>query len=135
MRNGLKNCTFLIDRQCIKRCFFKKLDFLNSINNLKQKEYILSPQVPTIAHVWCDGHSTSTKFLWSERQELRLKVSRKEFYTYIHLDYIRVEFLFCIKKIIIIIIIKGIITWYSTMSTSLKELVIRSNNQPSKVLH
>ena len=135
MRNGLKNCTFLIDRQCIKRCFFKKLDFLNSINNLEQKEYILSPQVPTIAHVWCDGHSTSTKFLWSERQELRLKVSRKEFYTYIHLDYIRVEFLFCIKKKIIIIIIKGIITWYSTMSTSLKELVIRSNNQPSKVLH
>ena len=98
MRNGLKNCTFLIDRQCIKRCFFKKLDFLNSINNLEQKEYILNPQVPTIAHVWCDGHSTSTKFLWSERQELRLKVSRKEFYTYIHLDYIRVEFLFCIKK-------------------------------------
>ena len=135
MRNGLKNCTFLIDRQCIKRCFFKKLDFLNSINNLEQKEYILSPQVPTIAHVWCDGHSTSTKFLWSERQELRLKVSRKEFYTYIHLDYIIVEFLFCIKIIIIIIIIKGIITWYSTMSTSLKELVIRSNNQPSKVLH
>ena len=135
MRIVLKNCTFLIDKQCIERRFFKKLDFLSSINNLEWKEYILSPQIPTIAHPWCDGcdgHSTSTKFLWSGRQEPTLKVFRRKFHTYIHLDYVRVEFLFCI---IIIIIIKVIITRYSTMSTSLKELVIRSNNQPSKVLH
>ena len=30
-------------------------------------------------------------------------ISKKEFYTHIYLDYAKVEFLYCIKKIIIII--------------------------------
>ena len=50
------------------------------------------------AHSWCDSRSTSISVcrIWGIRAGVQ--VSRREFYTYIHVDYARVEFLFYIKK-------------------------------------
>ena len=47
---------------------------------------------------WCDGHSISinTCGVWGARA--RVQVSKREFHTHIHLDYTKVEILFCIKK-------------------------------------
>ena len=52
----------------------------------------------TTAHPQYGGHFTSisTYGVWGERAEVQ--VFRREFYTHIHLDQVRVEILFC-KKI------------------------------------
>ena len=52
----------------------------------------------TTAHPWCRGYSTSinTCGVWGVRAEVQ--VSRRELHTHIHLNYVRVEILFCIKK-------------------------------------
>ena len=49
----------------------------------------------TIAHSWCDDHSTSISVcrVWGART--RVQVSKRELYTHIHLDYIRIEILSC----------------------------------------
>ena len=50
------------------------------------------------AHLWCDGYSTNISAckVWGTRGEVQ--VSRREFYTHIHLYQVRVEFISCIKK-------------------------------------
>ena len=50
------------------------------------------------AYSWCDSHFTSISVcrIWGIRAGVQ--VSRKEFHTYIHVDYVRVKFLFYIKK-------------------------------------
>ena len=47
----------------------------------------------------CGGHSTSINAcrVWGARAGVR--VSRRELYTHIYLDYVRVEILSCIKKV------------------------------------
>ena len=52
----------------------------------------------TIAYLWCGSYSTSinTYGMWMTRAGVQ--VSKSEFYTQIHLDYAKVEILFCIKK-------------------------------------
>ena len=50
----------------------------------------------TIAHPWWSLHKY--KCLWEWRARFGIQVSKNEFYTHIHLDYVRVEFLSCIKK-------------------------------------
>ena len=52
----------------------------------------------TTTHCWCDSHFTNINAyeVWGVR--VGIQVFRKEFHTYIHLNYIRVEFLSCIKK-------------------------------------
>ena len=47
---------------------------------------------------WCDSHSTSISACRIWGINVGVQVSRKEFHTYIHVDYVRVEFLFYIKK-------------------------------------
>ena len=49
-------------------------------------------------HPWCSGHSISINIceVWSVRAGVQ--VSKRELYTHIHLDYVRVEILSCIKK-------------------------------------
>ena len=53
----------------------------------------------TTAHPWCDGHFTSIKCcrMWGGVRA-EAQVSRREFRTHIHLDYVRVEIISCIKK-------------------------------------
>ena len=50
----------------------------------------------TIAHPWWSLHKY--KCLWGWMARFGIQVSKNEFYTHIHLDYVRVEFLSCIKK-------------------------------------
>ena len=52
----------------------------------------------TTAHPWCDGHSTSISAcgVWGVRAGVQ--VTRRELHTYIHLNWVRVEFLSCKKK-------------------------------------
>ena len=47
----------------------------------------------------CGGHSTSINAcrVWVARAGVQ--VSRREFHTHIHLDYVRLEILSCIKKV------------------------------------
>ena len=52
----------------------------------------------TTMHSWYDGHSISISAceVWEKRTGIQ--VSKREFHTYIHLDYVRVKILSCIKK-------------------------------------
>ena len=52
----------------------------------------------TTAHLWCDGHSTNINACGVWEPRTGIQVSRREIYTYIHLDYARVEILFCKKE-------------------------------------
>ena len=52
----------------------------------------------TIAHSWCDSHSTSISAYGVWGINVEVQVSMRELYTHIHLDWIRVEFLSCIKN-------------------------------------
>ena len=54
----------------------------------------------TIVHPWYSGHSTN---IIAYGGKDRVKVSKKEFHTHIHLDQGKVEILSCIKIKIIII--------------------------------
>ena len=52
----------------------------------------------TTVHLWCDGHSTSVSVcgVWGIRTEVQ--VFMRKLHTHIHLDYVKVEILSCIKK-------------------------------------
>ena len=52
----------------------------------------------TTAHLCYNGYSTSMNAyeLWGVRAEIQ--IFRKEFHTHIHLDYVNIEILSCIKK-------------------------------------
>ena len=52
----------------------------------------------TTMHSWYDGHSISISAceVWEKRTGIQ--VSKREFHTYIHLDYVKVKILSCIKK-------------------------------------
>ena len=52
----------------------------------------------TTARPWCDSHSTNISAcgMWGAKAEVQ--ISWSEFHIHIHLDYVRVEFLSCIKK-------------------------------------
>ena len=52
----------------------------------------------TTAHFWCNGHSTSINASGVWRPRVGVQVSKREFHTYIYLDYVSVEFIYCIKK-------------------------------------
>ena len=49
-----------------------------------------------IVHLWCDGHSTNISAcgVWGIKTDVQ--VFKGEFHTYIHLNYVKVEFLSCI---------------------------------------
>ena len=67
------------------------MHYTSSYNSKNDNEVIT-------AHLWCSGHSTSidTYRVWGARD--RVQVSRREFHTHIHLDYVGVEILSCIKN-------------------------------------
>ena len=44
----------------------------------------------------CDGYFISIRACWVWGVRVEVQVSIKEFHTYIHLDYVIIEFLFCI---------------------------------------
>ena len=74
--------------------FFLKMiiiqnQWTKSRNNISNK---------TIAHPWYDGHSISISAceVWGVR--VGVQVSKREIYTHIHLDYIKVEILSKKKK-------------------------------------
>jgi len=52
----------------------------------------------TTAHSQYSGHSTSINAcgVWGAR--VKIQVFKREFHTYIHLNYSRIEFLSCIEK-------------------------------------
>ena len=50
------------------------------------------------AYSWCDSHSISISACRIWGIKAGVQVPRREFHTYIHVDYARVEFLFYIKK-------------------------------------
>ena len=52
----------------------------------------------TTAHLWCNGHSTSINACRVWGVKAGVQVFRREFHTYIHLDYIRVEIISSIKN-------------------------------------
>ena len=49
-------------------------------------------------HFWCGGHSISISAcgIWMAR--VGVQVSKSEFHTHIHLNYAKVQFIYCIKK-------------------------------------
>ena len=47
------------------------------------------------AHSWCGGHFTNISAC---RVKIGVQVSKRELYTHIHLDYVRIEILSCILK-------------------------------------
>ena len=59
---------------------------------------ILNLQIDTIAHPWYDSHSICISACGVWRASVRVQVFRREFHTHIHLDYVRIKFLSCIKK-------------------------------------
>ena len=50
------------------------------------------------AHSCCDGYFTSISACGVSEARVEVQVFRKELYTHIHLDQVRVEFLSCKKK-------------------------------------
>ena len=52
----------------------------------------------TIAHLWCDGHSTNISACGVWEARTRVQVSKRELHIHIYLDYIRVEFYLVSKK-------------------------------------
>ena len=56
-----------------------------------------------IAHPLCGGYSISINAyrVWRKGERVGVQVSRREFYIYIHLDYVRVEIISCKKNIYI----------------------------------
>ena len=52
----------------------------------------------TTTHPWCGSHSTSISVVGVWGTRAGVQVSRGELHTHIHLDYARVEILFCKKK-------------------------------------
>ena len=49
-------------------------------------------------HFWCGGHSTSISTYGGLRVRAGVQVFKKELHKHIYLDYVRVEFLSCIKN-------------------------------------
>ena len=49
-------------------------------------------------HFWRDGHFISISACEVYGVRVEIQISMREFQTHIHLNYIIVEFLFCIKK-------------------------------------
>ena len=49
-------------------------------------------------HIWCGGHFTSIYACGVWEKSDRVQVLRRELHTHIHLDYVRVEIISCIKK-------------------------------------
>ena len=65
--------------------------------DLGQIQILLILSYPnTTVHPWCDGHFTSISVYgrWGVRG--RVQVFKRELYTHIHIDYVRVEFISCI---------------------------------------
>ena len=60
--------------------------------------HLSKKKINTTTHFWYGDHSTSISVcrVWEAR--VRVQVFRREFHTHIHLDYVRVKFLSCIKK-------------------------------------
>ena len=69
------------------------------LGSVKSLSNMFSKIKPSTAYLWCSGHSISIIAcgVWGVR--VRVQVSRRDRHTHIHLDYARVEFLSCIKKI------------------------------------
>ena len=59
---------------------------------------VFNTHICTTAHFYCSGHFTNINAcrVWEARA--RIQVSKKEFHTYIHLDYVRIKILSCIKN-------------------------------------
>ena len=59
---------------------------------------VITIHINTTIHPYCDGHFTSISAcgVWGVRAGIQ--VSRRELHTHIHLDYVRVEILSCIKN-------------------------------------
>ena len=76
----------------------------NLILKMKSSRFLRSNH-DTIAYFWCDGHFINISVYGVWRGKGGVQVSRREFYTHIHLDYVKVKFLSHIKKIIINLII------------------------------
>ena len=53
-----------------------------------------------IAHLLCGGYfiSINAYRVWGKGERVGVQVFRREFYIYIHLNYVRVEILSCKKK-------------------------------------
>ena len=45
----------------------------------------------TTAYPWCDDHSTSISVFKVWEAKIRVQVSKREFNTYIHLNWVRVD--------------------------------------------
>ena len=60
--------------------------------------YQVNCVVWTTMHFWRDNHSTSINACEVWRAIVGIQVSKREFHTHIHLDWTKVEFLFCILK-------------------------------------
>ena len=54
----------------------------------------------TTTHHWCDSHSISISDSEVWGIKARIQVSKREFHVHIHLDYVKIKFLFCIKKMV-----------------------------------
>ena len=79
---------------------------MNLINTFRFVKINWEPHlthVSTTVHHWRDGHSISTKFLWSGGAVVGFQVSKRKLHTHILLDYVRVEFVSCIKKKIVLV--------------------------------
>ena len=59
-------------------------------------DYLLTSLLLTLFTITYSGHSTRGVGVWDAKDGIQ--ISRNELHTHIHLDYVRVEFLFCIKK-------------------------------------
>ena len=53
--------------------------------NIKHKGYNKSWSSTTTTHPWCDGHSTSISAYGVWEAIAKIQVSKREFYTHIHL--------------------------------------------------
>lgn len=59
---------------------------------------VKSDGIITIAHFWCGGHFTNINACGVCKVRVGVQVSRKKLRTHIHLDYVGVKILSCIKK-------------------------------------
>ena len=67
---------------------------------IKTSYSLFKKEIKVIDHLLCGGYfiSINAYRVWRKGERVGVQVFRREFYIYIHLDYVRVEIISCKKK-------------------------------------